>query len=330
MAVRTIALVLAALVAAPLAGQATDSARASTSPVSCGDTVTADTVLRADLTGCTGTALAIGADGVVLDLGGHTVEGAITARGHAGLSVRAGTVRGDVRFDDVREASVRRLSVRGGSITCVRSAGCTIVQSVVRGGGITIAQSENGISNRIRRNVVRHAPGAGITADRTDTISIDGNVVRDSGIGISTSHAADLEVAGNVLVRNSGTGLSGSFGSAASFVRNHIASNGGDGISLRTWGGDTLIARNMVRRNRGNGILGAAVAHWSVIGNLAARNGAAGIAITGAVEDATLAHNTARRNGRLGIDAAKGVTDGGGNRAHANAGAAQCAGIACN
>jgi parallel beta-helix repeat protein len=330
LAVRTIALVLAALVVAPFAGQATDTARASTGPVSCGDTVTADTVLRTDLTGCTGTALAIGADGVVLDLAGHTVEGAITARGHAGLSVRGGTVRGDVRFDEVRQASVRRLRVRGGSITCVRSAGCTIVQSVVRGGGIAIAQSENGISNRIRRNVVRHAPGAGITADRTDTTSIVGNVVRDSGIGISTSHAADLEVARNVLVRNSGTGLSGSFGSAASFVRNYIASNGGDGISLRTWGGDTLIARNVIRRNRGNGIFGAAVAHWSVIGNLAARNGAAGIAITGAVEDATLANNTVRRNGSLGIDAAVGVIDGGGNRAHANAGAAQCAGIACN
>jgi hypothetical protein len=329
LAVRTIALVLAALVAAP-AAQAADPARASASPVSCGDTITADTVLRANLTGCTGTALAIAADGVVLDLGGHTVEGAITARGHARLSVRGGAVRGDVRFDDVRQASVRRLRVRGGSITCVHSAGCSIVQSVVTGGGIAIAQSESGIPNRVRRNVVRAAPGAGITADRTDTTSIVGNVVRDSKIGISTSHAADLEVTRNVLVRNSGTGLSGSFGSASSFTRNYIASNAGDGISLRTWGGNTLIARNVVRRNRGNGIFGAAVAHWSVIRNLAARNGASGIAITGAVEDTTLAHNVARRNGGLGMDAVPGVTDGGGNSARANAGTPQCAGIACN
>jgi hypothetical protein len=330
LAARTIAVVLAALVAALFAAQATGTARASASRVDCGDTLTEDTVLRADLTGCTGTALAIGADGVVLDLAGHTVEGSITARGHSGLSVRGGAVHGDVRFDDVGWASVRRLRVRGGSITCVRSAGCTIVQSIVTGGGIAIARSDNGIPNRVRRNVVRKAPGAGITADRTDTTSIVGNVVRDSRIGISTSHAADLEVARNVLVRNSGTGLSGSFGSAASFVRNFISSNGGDGMSLRTWGGDTLIAHNVVRRNRGNGILGAAVAHWSVIRNLTARNGAAGIAITGAIEDTSLAHNTARRNGSLGIDAAPGVTDGGGNRAHANAGARQCAGIACN
>ncbi len=303
---------------------------ASAHHVSCGATLTTDTVLHADLTRCTGTALAIGADGVTLDLRGHRVEGAIVASGRANVAVRNGLVQGDVRFERVRGATVRRLHVRRGSIQCLRSAGCTISRNLVSRGGIAIVQSESGIANHVRGNVVGGAPGAGIAANRTDTTSITGNVVRDSGTGIETSHAADLRIARNVLTGNSGDGLSGSFGSAATILRNVIASNAGDGISLRTWGGDTLIARNIVYRNRRNGIFGAAVAHWSVIRNVAARNAEAGIAVTGAVEDATLARNRARRNGGLGIDAAPGVSDGGGNRARANGAGAQCAGIVCN
>ena len=108
-----------------------------------------------------------------------------------------------------------------------------------------------------------------------------------------------------------------------------ITANGGDGISLRTWGGETLIAHNVAAGNRGNGILGLVVAHWRVSANLAARNGASGIAIAGAVEDAVVARNHASGNGGLGIDAAAGVADGGGNRAGVNNGPNQCAGVFC-
>ncbi len=328
LAFRRIVVAFTALVAALFVAQTADASRSSYR-LSCGDTITADTVLRADIIGCSGTALVIGADGVTLDLGGHAVDGAILASGQADVRVVDGFVYGDVRFEDVSRAVVRRLQVRHGSIACLGSAGCAIGRNTVTGGGIAISESESGVPNRVRGNVVRSAPGAGITATRTDTTSITANIVRNSGVGIETSHAADLRIERNVIVDNSGDGLSGSFGSASGIVRNIVAGNGGDGISLRTWGGETLIARNLVYRNGGNGVLGAAVAHWSVIRNVASSNGAAGIAITGAVDDATLARNRARRNRGLGIDAATGVSDGGGNRAGANGVAAQCAGIAC-
>jgi copper-binding protein NosD len=325
---RRIALACAAVIAALLSAQAADPAQAGAG-LRCGATLTADTVLQADLIGCKGTAIAIGANGLTLDLRGHRVEGAIVAHGRSGVRVRHGTVRGDVRLEEVRDASVRHLRVRGGSIICVHSAGCSVTHNVVTRGGIAIAQSESGIQNRIRDNVVRGAPGPGIAADRTDTTSITRNVVSGSGIGIETSHAADIAIARNVLVANTGNGLSGSFGSTATIVRNVITANAGDGISLRVWGGDTLIADNLVRRNRAHGIIGAAVAHWSVFRNTASRNGASGLTITGAVEDTTLARNRARGNGGLGIDADAAVTDGGGNTAAANA-AGECSGIPCN
>lgn len=316
---------LAALTVALLAPQA-----AFADGPSCGDTITKDTALQADLTGCAGTALEIGADGVVLDLRGHSVEGTILVSGHAGVTVRDGTVTGDVRLEDVTRARVRGLAVRGGSIFCVHSAGCAIAWNKVVGGGIAIADSEPGAVNAVRWNAVRGAPAAAIAVDRADTTSISRNIARDSAIGIEASHAADVRIAENLVVDNSGDGISGSFGSAVKIVRNAIVSNGGDGISLRMWGGDTLIARNLVLGNGRNGILGATVSHWVVKRNLAVRNDATGIAITGLASDAALAGNRAFRNGGLGIDVVSGVADGGRNRARANGVAAQCAGIACS
>jgi hypothetical protein len=296
---------------------------------SCGVTITTDTVLRTDLRGCAGTAVTIGGDGVALDLGGHVVEGAIVANGNKHVSIRNGSVAGDVRLERVEGASVRRLRVRGGSIQCVRTTGCVIVRNRVASGGIAIAQATPGFTNRVRANVVHDAPGAGIAADRLDSASIIFNVVRGSAVGIETSHAADISIAHNVLEHNSGDGLSGSFGSAAVIARNLIAANGGDGISLRTWGGLTTIARNLVLRNRGHGIFGFAVAHWRVLRNLASRNGASGITITGAVEDATLTGNHVRANHGLGIDASPEVVDGGGNRVSGEGAGGKCAGVHC-
>jgi parallel beta-helix repeat protein len=297
--------------------------------MACGATITADTVLRADVNGCPGSALVIGADGVTLDLNGHTVEGAIVANGRSDLQVRNGVLEGDLRLEGVRRATVRRVRLHNGSITCLHSAGCTILKSFVTGGGIAIVQSESGVPNRVRGNAVVAAPGPGILASRTDTTSITANVVRNSGAGIEVSHAADLRIARNLLLENTGDGLGGSFGATAAIVRNVITSNGGDGISLRNWGGETLIARNVVSRNRRNGILGRVVGHWAVVHNVADRNGEAGIAITGAVDDTTIAGNRARYNGGLGIDAVAAVTDGGGNTARDNGAPAQCAGVAC-
>ncbi len=43
--------------------------------ISCGNTITSDTTLTADITGCTGHGIIIGADNIVLDCAGHTIAG---------------------------------------------------------------------------------------------------------------------------------------------------------------------------------------------------------------------------------------------------------------
>ena len=76
----------------------------------CGDTITADTTLDRDLTGCPSNGLVIGADDITLDLNGHTISGdgkpvrrcprgsSATSESsnddHAGVTVRNGSVRG--------------------------------------------------------------------------------------------------------------------------------------------------------------------------------------------------------------------------------------------
>ena len=216
---------------------------------------------------------------------------------------------------------VRRLRVRHGSIGCFHSAGCTIVRNGSRAAASAIAESESGVPNRVRRNVVSGAPGAAIAVDRTDTTSITRNVVRDSAVGIETSHAADLLIAAQPdRATTTATASSGSFGSAAAIVRNVIATNGGDGISLRTWGGETLIARQPRARKPRQRDPGAVVAHWRVSAQSRRperrdrdRDRRRGRATR------SLARNRACGNGGLGIDAAAGVADGGGNRARATA-----------
>ncbi|MFF4189767.1 right-handed parallel beta-helix repeat-containing protein [Nonomuraea sp. NPDC001831] len=73
-------------------------AEATTTAVACGDVLTTDTTLTADLT-CPAGALTIGADDVDLDLNGHTITGSGTgnglkATGRQGTTVRNGTITG--------------------------------------------------------------------------------------------------------------------------------------------------------------------------------------------------------------------------------------------
>src|SRR5689334_1612954 len=67
----------AAAIAALLALTAATQAHAAPGAVACGATITQDTTLTADLTNCPGEGHVIGADGITLDLNGHTIDGTV-------------------------------------------------------------------------------------------------------------------------------------------------------------------------------------------------------------------------------------------------------------
>ncbi|MGW4466204.1 hypothetical protein, partial [Micromonospora sp. NPDC004704] len=83
--------------AAGLTVSATPASAVAAPPVQCGDTITRDVTLRADLR-CTGDALVIGANGVTVDLNQHVISGprtsgvGISATQRSGLRIRNGAI----------------------------------------------------------------------------------------------------------------------------------------------------------------------------------------------------------------------------------------------
>src|SRR3954447_25903757 len=99
---RLLAVALLALVVG--GGTAFAQNRNSTQPA-CGAVITVDTKLAADLTGCPGDGIVIGADGITLDLNGHEIDGdaaagttgpdvGIRSVGLDGVTIENGTVQG--------------------------------------------------------------------------------------------------------------------------------------------------------------------------------------------------------------------------------------------
>src|SRR5215204_936953 len=97
---------LAAFALTALLFASTAATASAAQPIACGQVITQDTTLEDDLTDCPGDGIVIGADGIMLDLNGHTVSGATcdtdcvsnrgvdNTAGHDGVWILNGTIRG--------------------------------------------------------------------------------------------------------------------------------------------------------------------------------------------------------------------------------------------
>ncbi len=267
--------------------------------VTCGETITKNTTLVADVGPCPGDGIIIGADNLTLNLNGHTVSGTpgpgdgfaagirivdrtgVTVTGLPGKSGRKGTVTG---FD--------------GGIAVYRGSGHTIQNLEVRdnigpdradvelGDGIGLFNSAN---NRVIDNLVAHNgfyDGIAALGPGTDNNLFENNVVE------------------------------GNLGSANRILPGHgmVLSNFfqlGDprrGESVY----DNRIINNVFRKNYRGGVSTISSVRGQIIGNLAEENGAAdrflsnGIGITrGAAarssSETLIQGNRALRNGQVGI-----------------------------
>lgn len=302
-------------------------AAAEARTVTCGEVITEDTRVDNDLS-CPESlpALQIGADGVELDLGGHTIESttprdgswAIRSAGFDDVTVRNGTavsVSGQMTAVDLTGNGVRVLDVVARAYVGVFIIGSDSV--VARSemqygwGGIVML----GDRNRATRNTSTGYQGlemngkGNYAAGNEFTGNIDlygdqaiawGNTV--GGFGVNGR--------GHIVARNAVTGSGIRVGSA-------FASATG-----------TRLVENTVSGSEMSGITIAGGSTGSVLtGNLTSDNADDGIHVD---EPATsLRRNVARHNGDLGIEAVAGVRDGGGNRAFDNGNPAQCVNVAC-
>ena len=255
----------------------------------CGDTITADTTLHKDLVDCPNNGIVIGADSITLDLNGHLIDG-------DGASTSG--CDSDKEFCDT-------------GVVNERHDGVTVMHGSIRqfGGGVTLFA--------VRQNRVQGISTSGNHFNGIQLFNASQSLVRDSsghgpneeiGLGLFSSHHVRL-------VHNSfrDTALDGIVvsGGARNLVEgNKIRGAGkeaprdGDGVSVDAEARHTILRRNSASQSRDDGF---------------------------DVEGPTtkLTKNRALRNRDLGIEAVRGVIDGGGNIGRDNGDARQCTNIAC-
>ena len=314
---------------------------ASARKLDCGAHVTRDVRLNADLRDCGGVGLVVDADGVTIDLGGHTIEG--TGRGtgivngyggdgHRGVTVVNGTVREfkvGLRSGG-RGMTVRRLTVTknatGGII--LRSTGCTVERSaivdngyghgiyLISAGGCTIdgnrisrhlgagIATSRSSSNRITANRVSSNRRAGIMLAGSASSTVERNTVVSNDVGIALFDDSNTNTVRRNTAAANTTGIAVTFGGS----RNRIESNtvsGSEfaGIRLAETDAANAVVRNLVTLSAQEGIRLIDSAGALVEGNTAYDNTGDGIFVD--EQDSaivTLRRNTANHNGDDGID----------------------------
>jgi parallel beta-helix repeat protein len=219
-------------------------APAAASDISCGATITVDTTLTGNLR-CPGDGLVVAADGVTLDLAGHTVAGSGTGSGitvtGANVTVTNGVVTRFQQGLDVERTGNQAM----------------LTQLTVRKNG-TGLEVGPGLSGPTQGTV----SGSELTNNDLDGIFLNGTfwtiedttVAHNGGNGIRAyPDAFGQTITGSRINDNAGHGISLSNQNDNSKVTNTVASrNGGDGIHVDT--STTQVTGNTTRSNQGTGI----------------------------------------------------------------------------
>jgi parallel beta-helix repeat protein len=277
-------------------------------------------------------------DGVVAQAARHTrLLGVSSSSNHLSAIVVSDSNRSVVR----NSSGIGSTNDISEGIFVVTSDGVHIIHSSFRdngvppaGVGIDLFESTHTVivGNRLSRN-----EGAGILVDGDDNRVRRNRSVRDEEVGIWVLAGNGNVVSGNRVVRLRQSG------------QNEIA-------AIQVTGGDrNVLARNLVRHSEGDaiGVAGSVIAEANVLRHNHVRGaGGDGVHVAAKAKDTLLrgnrvgharddgfdvdrratklTKNRAVRNADLGIEAVRGVIDGGANVARHNGDPRQCTHIACS
>ena len=300
--------------------------------VKCGDTITTDTTLHADLVNCPNNGIVIGANGITLDLNGHTIDGdgtpaagcdpqtdfcdvGVANFGYDGVTVMHGSLRqfgGGVDFGEVRHNRLLDISASRNADVGIQFFGSSRILIRTCSGNRTTSREGTGLGVfdsrhvRILHSSFRHNPHVGIKPVRTTNGVAKGNLVAHSGDeGFLMEGGEGFRIRHNRLVRN-GAGIALGPGSNNVIARNRVL-RGHDGIRIEKGHGN-LVARNLVAHTRRAGIrLGIkhpfiGGAHNVLRGNLVSDSRVDGLLVGEKDRHSLLERNVARRNGDDGFD----------------------------
>ncbi|QYG94918.1 hypothetical protein HC251_22440 [Iamia sp. SCSIO 61187] len=299
----------------------------------CGAVITADTTLAADIRECAGDGLVIGADGVTLDLGGHTIASGtddtggrgtvgIRIEGHDDVTILGGTVTGfatgvgatdaarlaldrltvsagvtGVRFDRVRDGHLGRSSVAGAfdSILLLRSARNSVHDTV----GVGDADTRSAIRlERSNGNIVTDGTFRGSNGPNIQLVGSHRNRVEGNDAG--GSNTAGIELVGshrNRVLRN----LTASESESVTLVDSDdtlVDGNDGGRSTIVVSGSD----RTRVTRNLAGAIRIASSTGTIVTYNTVTHAWADVITVDAASADTRLVGNVVTVSGQDGID----------------------------
>jgi hypothetical protein len=255
----------------------------------CGDTITADTTLHKNLVDCPNNGIVIGADGITLNLNGYLI---------GGDGAPTPDCDSDKEFCDT-------------GIVNEGHEGVTVMHGSIHqfGGGVTLFA--------VRKNRVQDISTSGNHFDGITLFNVSRSSVRDSsgtgpneeiGLGLFSSH--HVRLVHNSFRDTAHVGIVVSGGARNLVEGNKIRGAGkeaprdGDGVTVDAEARHTILRRNSASQSNDDG--------FDVEG-----------------PKTKVTKNSAVRNRDLGIEAVRGVIDGGGNIAHQNGNQRQCTHIAC-
>src|SRR5919106_553521 len=231
--------------APPPSGEPGPPAQPTPAAVSCGQVIMQSTLVTNDLSGCLGDGLVIGADRIIVDLDGHSVDGiglgtGILNDGYDLVTVRNGTVAdfdyGVQLLPETVANRIEGLTLRLHQVAAIELfevADTEVVENILdqNGGGIDM------LAGTTRALVAGNA----VTANGKDAIYIQdstNNRVEDNSVG----GGGDLGIG---LIRASDNAL----------LRNSVSQNSDGGIEIRDASRGNLIQDNTVTESGDHGIL---------------------------------------------------------------------------
>jgi parallel beta-helix repeat protein len=218
----SVATIGSAVLLAALAGGSAAGISAAPTTVVCGQTLTTSTTLANDLVDCPGTALVVGADGITIDLNGHTLDGTgaagsegIADDGHQNLRVANGAIQ-QFRVDGV--------GLRGapGSVVAnmtVREIGVGREGQEETAGVVVLGSAETLLAhNRLDDNCLD-----GVLVSGSPSSRIIGNELNDNcNVGVQVDDSDSTSLFANHASRNRGAGIGIGNVRGASIVGNHV------------------------------------------------------------------------------------------------------------
>ena len=201
----------------------------------CGATILANLKLDHDLA-CAGGGLIVGADGIKLDLNGHTITGSgtgdgINVTGRTNVSIFGGTIR---NF--------------GAGVLTNTATGIVIKRNefVANVDGIDLQAGSRG--NTIKHNTFRDNSSRGIMirGNSTDHV-ITGNTLTGNRVGILVFGGVDTTVRGNLVSASTLAGIRiNILGTGNLIVKNFVMSNPA-GIEFLVSGTQSAVGNTVVR-----------------------------------------------------------------------------------